>query len=249
MKKNIITYSSPKDPVSEAFRNMRTNVTFSDVDGELKVITVTSSGKSEGKSTIMANYAVALAQSNKKVLIIDCDLRRPRLHKLFETSNKIGLTNILVRECEVADTIQKTPVENLHLMASGPIPPNPSEILASKRMIDLISLLKKAYDYILIDTPPVGVVTDAAVLSNVTDGYILVVALSVSNKDGVKMAVESLANVSGRIIGVVANNIPQNKRSGYYYYYYYQNSYDQQDQHQSREDRRREKKMRQKGNK
>lgn len=219
MRSTIITYSSPKDPISEAFRNMRTNITFSDIDEELKVLTVTSVGKGEGKSTIMANYAVALAQSRKKVLLIDCDLRRPRLHRLFEQPNKRGLTNILLRESEAVNTIQSTEVENLFLITSGPIPPNPSEILASKRLGALIQELKQTFDYILIDAPPVGVVTDAAVLSQVTDGYILVAAIDVTNREGLKVALSTLENVNANIIGVVVNNTPTNKRSGYYYYY------------------------------
>lgn len=150
MKDSIITYKSPKDPISEAFRNMRTNITFADIDEELRVLTITSTGKGEGKSTIIANYAVALAQSKKKVLLIDCDLRRPRIHRLFEQPNKRGLTNILLRECEPTEAIQTTDVENLFMISSGPIPPNPSEILASKRLIELINQFKLAFDYILI---------------------------------------------------------------------------------------------------
>ncbi len=219
MKSSIITYSSPKDPISEAFRNMRTNITFSDIDEELKVLTITSVGKGEGKSTVIANYAVALAQSGKRVLLIDCDLRRPRIHRLFEQPNKRGLTNILLRESEPANTIQSTEVDNLFLITSGPIPPNPSEILASKRLGALIKELRQTFDYILFDAPPVGVVTDAAVLSPITDGYILVAAIDVTNKEGLRVALSTLENVNANIIGVVANNAPANKRSGYYYYY------------------------------
>lgn len=219
MRNSIVTYKSPKDPISEAFRNMRTNITFSDIDNEIKVLTITSAGKGEGKSTIMANYAVALAQSNKRILIMDCDMRRPRVHRLFERNNRVGLSNILVREVDIADAIQRTEVEGLHLISSGPIPPNPSEMLGSRRMAELVSLLKESYDYVLIDAPPVGVVTDAAVLSRVTDGFILVTALEVTNKEGIKLAIANIENVGGHIVGVVANNTPTNKRSGYYYYY------------------------------
>lgn len=234
MKDSIITYKSPKDPISEAFRNMRTNITFADIDEELRVLTITSTGKGEGKSIIIANYAVSLAQSKKKVLLIDCDLRRPRIHRLFEQPNKRGLTNILLRECEPTEAIQTTDVENLFMISSGPIPPNPSEILASKRLIELINQFKLAFDYILIDAPPVGVVTDAAVLSHVTDGYIVVAAISVTNKEGVRMALETLRNVNGNIVGVVANNAPVSKRSGYYYYY---SAYEE-DQHQSKKEKK-----------
>lgn len=236
MKDSIITYKSPKDPISEAFRYMRTNITFADIDEELRVLTITSTGKGEGKSTIIANYAVALAQSKKKVLLIDCDLRDPRIHRLFEQPNKRGLTNVLLRECEPTEAIQTTDVENLFIISSGPIPPNPSEILASKRLIELINQFKLAFDYILIDAPPVGVVTDAAVLSHVTDGYIVVAAISVTNKEGVRLALETLRNVNGNIVGVVANNAPVSKRSGYYYYSAYE-----EDQHQSKKEKKQRK--------
>lgn len=236
MKSSIITYKSPKDPISEAFRNMRTNITFADIDEELRVLTITSTGKGEGKSTIIANYAVALAQSKKKVLLVDCDLRRPRIHRLFEQPNKRGLTNILLRECESMEAIQSTDVENLFIISSGPIPPNPSEILASKRLVDLMEQFKQAFDYILIDAPPVGVVTDAAVLSHVTDGYIVVAAVNVTNKEGVRLAMETLKNVNANVVGIVANNAPMSKRSGYYYYY---SAYEEdQTQHRGKKDKK-----------
>ncbi|MEG0075992.1 MAG: CpsD/CapB family tyrosine-protein kinase [Eubacterium sp.] len=235
MKNAIITYKSPKDPISEAFRNMRTNITFSNIDEEMRVLTVTSAGKGEGKTTILSNYGVALAQSKKKVVLIDCDLRRPRVHRLFEQPNKRGLTNVLLREVEVSEAIQSTEVENLFIISSGPIPPNPSEILASKRLIDLIEQLKQVFDYILIDSPPIGVVTDAAVLSSVTDGYILVAAINVTNKESIKLSIDTLHNVNANIVGVVANNAPVSKRSGYYYYY---SAYEE-DEQQSKKDKRR----------
>ncbi|MDO4289281.1 MAG: CpsD/CapB family tyrosine-protein kinase [Eubacterium sp.] len=219
MKRSIITYQSPKDPISESFRNMRTNITFSNIDQEMRVLTITSVGKGEGKSTIIANYAVALAQAKKKVVLLDCDLRRPRVHRLFDQPNRRGLTNVLLREAAITEAIQSTEVENLYLVSSGPIPPNPSEILASKRLEEVIEKLKEAFDYILIDAPPVGVVTDAAVLSKVTDGFIVVAAINVTNKEGIKLAIDTLKNVNANIVGVVANNAPLTKRSGYYYYY------------------------------
>ncbi len=225
MKSSIITYRSPKDPISESFRNMRTNITFSNIDKEMRVLTVTSVGQGEGKSTIIANYAVALAQAKKKVLLLDCDLRRPRVHRLFDKQNRRGLTNALLREAEVSEIIQTTEIENLYIVSSGPIPPNPSEILASKRLEETIKKLKEAFDYILIDAPPVCVVTDAAVLSRVTDGYIVVAAIDVTNKEGIKMAIDTLNNVNANIIGVVANNVPTNKHSAYYYYSAYEENH------------------------
>lgn len=243
MKNSIITYRSPKDPISEAFRNMRTNITFANIDEDMRVLTVTSPGHSEGKTTIITNYAVALAQTGKQVLLMDGDLRRPRLHRMFGLHNNKGLTNVLLRESQLNDVIQKTEIENLHLVSSGPIPPNPSEIMASRSMALTINTLKSAYDFVLIDAPPLGVVTDAAVLSKVTDGYIVIAALSVTNRDNLRMVMENLKNVGGNIIGVVANNTPQTKRSGYYYYYY-DYSYDQQSKRpESKEEIKQKKKM------
>lgn len=219
MNKSIVTYQSPKSPISESFRNMRTNITFSDIDGDVKVIAITSTEKSEGKTTIISNFAVALAQSGKRVLIIDCDLRRPQIHFEFEISNKVGLTNILLKEIESIDGILETEVKNLFAITSGPIPPNPSEILASKRMGNLIDELTPAFDYILLDAPPIGMVTDAAVLTPVTDGYIIVVAMGKSSKEGIRLAIDTLENVNANIIGIVANKVPITKRQGYYSYY------------------------------
>lgn len=222
MQDSIITFKSPKSQISEAFRNMRTNITFSDIDNELQVLAVTSSSNSEGKTTIISNYAVALAQSGKRILLMDCDLRRPQIHRKFDLTNKKGLTNILLKEIPIADGIQKTEVSNLFIIASGPIPPNPSEILASRRMGELITELKKDFDYVLLDAPPLGLVTDAAVLSSVAEGYIIVVSLGESDRDGVQYVIETLQNISANIIGVVANKVRSNKRYmdyGYLGYY------------------------------
>jgi len=219
MQDTIITFRLPKSPISEAFRNMRTNITFSDIDNELQVLAITSTNKSSGKTTILSNYAVALAQSGKRTLLLDCDLRRPKIHKKFQVSNKKGLTNILLKEIEIIEGIQETEVPNLFVISSGPIPPNPSEILASRRMGELVAELKNNFDYILLDAPPVGMVTDAAVLSSVAEGYILVVAIGHCDRDGVRYSLESLEKVNANVIGVVANKVPINKRSGYYAYY------------------------------
>lgn len=219
MQDSIITFKEPKSPISETFRNMRTNITFADIDNELKVLAITSHSINEGKTTILGNYAVALAQSGKRVLLIDCDLRRPQTHKKFGLSNKKGLTNILLKEILVVEGIQKTEAPNLFVIASGPIPPNPSEILASRRMGELINELRNDFDYILLDAPPLGMVTDAAVLSSVTEGYIIVVALGESHRDGVRNMIETLQTINANIVGVVANKVRMSKRNMYYTYY------------------------------
>jgi capsular exopolysaccharide synthesis family protein len=216
MNNSIVTFKTPKSPIAEAFRNMRTNITFSDIDNKLQVLAITSNSNSEGKSTIMSNYAVALAQSGKRVLLMDCDLRRPKLHRKFELVNNTGLTNVLLKEISVIDGIQKTEVSNLFVISSGPVPPNPSEILASQRMNELMEELKKDFHYILLDAPPIGIVTDAAVLNPVVDGYIVVVAIGSSHREGVKNMVDTLKKINANIIGIVANRVKVNKRNAYY---------------------------------
>lgn len=221
MKKSIITYASPKDPISEAFRNMRTNILYSDIDEKMQVLTVTSADKAEGKSTILSNYAVALAQSGRRVILIDGDLRRPRLQEIFGTRNQPGLTNVLIGEYELSKVIRTTKVANLHLITAGRIPPNPAEIIGSRQMAATINTLKSAYDCVLIDAPPLGMFTDAAALVGITDGFIVVAALGVTEKEELKLVLDNLANVGGKVIGVVANNEPMTKRKSYYYNDYY----------------------------
>lgn len=219
MQETIVTYLAPKSPVSEAFRNMRTNILFSDIDNEMQVLAITSSGGSEGKTTILANYGVTLCQSGKRVLIVDCDLRKPQVHRRFDLNNSKGLTNLLLREIPAIEGIQKTEVPNLFVISAGPIPPNPSEILASRRMADLVAELKLNFDYILLDAPPLGMVTDAAVLNSVVEGYLILVSLGSANRDGILNILETFKNINAHIIGIIANKVPTTKRFSKYGYY------------------------------
>ncbi|MDO9493736.1 CpsD/CapB family tyrosine-protein kinase [Acetobacterium sp.] len=219
MQETIVTHLTPKSPVSEAFRNMRTNVLFSDIDNERKVLAITSSGGSEGKSTILANYGVTLCQSGKRVLIVDCDLRKPQIHRRFELNNATGLTNLLLKEIKTVDAFQRTEVPNLFAIVAGPIPPNPSEILASRRMAEIITELKLHFDYILLDTPPLGMVTDAAVLSPVVDGYIVLASLGAVHRDGLLHVLDTFAKINAHVVGIVANKVPVSKRFSKYGYY------------------------------
>lgn len=227
----IITKENPKSPVSEAYRTLRTNIQFSNIDKNIKSILVTSSGSSEGKSTTMVNLAVTIAQSGKKVILIDADLRKPRIHTFFDMSNAKGLTNVLVEDTDYNEIIQNTDIDNLQLLASGPIPPNPSELLSSKKIKNFIEKLKEDYDMVLFDAPPVGYVTDAAVLSTNIDGVILVCAVGQAIINGAKNAIALLQKVNANILGVVINKIPVNE-GGYYKYHYYQyyNSYHEDEQ-------------------
>ena len=222
MLSELIVHNNPKSPLSEAYRTLRTNIQFSSLDKELKVILVTSTGPGEGKTTTAANFAVTMAQSGNKVLIIDADLRKPRVHKVFEISNSRGMTNILAQNFDYREFVFSTPVAGLEVLTSGVIPPNPSELLGSQKMKLLIDQLRKDYDYIIIDTPPAAVVTDAAVLSTAVDGVILVCASGQVAIEGAKRAKTLLDNVKANIIGVVLNKIEVSAKSyGQYLYYSY----------------------------
>ncbi|AOY75598.1 CpsD/CapB family tyrosine-protein kinase [Clostridium formicaceticum] len=224
-ERKIITHSNPKSPISEAYRTLRTNIQFASLDNPIKVLMVTSSGPGEGKTTTTANLAVTMAQLGAKVLVMDADLRKPAVHKAFQLSNSEGVTNILVKDLNYKEFLLKTEVEGLEVLPSGAIPPNPSELLASQKMKNFIHSLREDYDYILIDTPPAAIVTDAALLSTAVDGVILVCAAGEVAIQGAQRAKELLDNVNANIIGVVLNKIPIGKKGSSYYSYYYYSSY------------------------
>jgi len=172
---DLITLKSPKPTASESFRGIRTGILYSSADRPPQVILVTSAGPSEGKTVCAANLAVTMAQSGSRVLLIDCDMRRPRVHKMFDQSRDQGLSSVLVGNVDVREAIINTGVENLDILPVGPIPPNPSEILGSRKMVDLIEGLKKDYVRIVLDSPPVTAVTDAVILAQEADGTLLVI--------------------------------------------------------------------------
>jgi len=159
MLKKLITLKNPKSRTAEAFRTLRTNIQFSSLDKELKSIVVTSSGSGEGKSTVMSNLAITMAESGMKVILVDCDLRKPSINKKIGITNSVGLTNVLVQGVKKEECVVKTTVNNLFILTSGPIPPNPAELLGSKKMRDFIEELKGEFDLVLIDATPVLAVT------------------------------------------------------------------------------------------
>jgi len=218
--RHLITHHKPKSPIAEAYRTLRTNIHFSGMDNPFKTILVTSAGTEEGKSTTLANLAVAIAQTGMQVLIIDCDLRKPVQHKVFELPNKQGLTNILVEQLPLESAVQFTRVNNLSVLTSGPIPPNPSELLGCERMKGLLQQLKNKYDTVLIDSPPTVAVTDAAVLSAQVDGVILVLRSGVAKIDMAKQAKEQIEKANGKIIGTVLYGVNYSGEDYQYYYYY-----------------------------
>ncbi len=217
--RKLIVHEDAKSPIAEAYRTLRTNIQFSKTDGELKTIMFTSSGPGEGKSTTTANTAVALAQSGKKVILLDCDLRKPVQHKIFGKKNR-GLTNILVEEIEADHFIQETQIDNLRVLTSGPIPPNPSELLGSAKMQELINYLKTQADYVIIDAPPVIAVTDASVLASRVDGVTLVVNSGSVRPEMAQKAKELLIKANGHLLGVILNRVEIEEEHAYYYYYY-----------------------------
>lgn len=222
-KYKLIVQTNPKSPISEAYRTLRTNIQFSSLDKSIKTIVVTSAGPGEGKTTSVTNLAITMAHSGSKVLLIDGDLRKPELHRIFEISKEIGLTSVLVSELDYKERVVPTYIRGLEVLPVGVIPPNPSELLASKKMKQLLNDVKQDYDFILIDTPPAAVVTDASILAAAVDGVILVCASGQIAIDEVGRAKELLENVKANIIGVILNKISVNRKgySQYYYYHYY----------------------------
>lgn len=237
LNSSLITYNNPKSPISEAYRVLRTNIQYSSIDNPLKVIVVTSSGPGEGKSTTVINTAITFAQAGSKVLVIDGDLRKPKIHKLMGLENKNGLTNILASKGDFKESIKQVGIDGIEIITCGAIPPNPSELLSSKQMKMLIQQLREEYDLIMIDAPPVGNVTDAAILSTICDGTILVTASGQVDVASVKRAKELLQKVNANIVGVVLNKLDKNSKGNYYYYYYYY--YGEQENSDSKKSRKR----------
>lgn len=216
--RHLIASLNPRSPISEQYRTIRTNLQFSSVDTLLKTILVTSSGPSEGKSMTTANLAVVYAQQGKKVLLIDTDLRKPTIHYTFRLDNLKGLSNILVGENSLEQVITSSEIDNLDTVSCGPIPPNPSELLASRKMEKMIEDASKLYDVILFDTPPVLAVTDAQIMANICDGSLLVVRSKKTEIEAAKKSVEILQSAKAKLLGTILND--REKKAANYYYYY-----------------------------
>lgn len=217
---DILVLDDPKSVIAEAYRVLRTNLQFASIDKPIKKILVTSSIPQEGKSTIAANLAVTLAKAEKKVLLIDADLRRPKQNKIFHLENHIGLSNFLAENLPLENALKNTIIENLDIITSGPIPPNPAEILGSVKMKNFLEEVSNIYDFIILDSPPVNSVADASILSTLVDVVILVAAAGQTEREALIVAKQQLEKVNAKILGVVLNKVEQ-KHGGYYYYYYY----------------------------
>lgn len=217
--RKVITHTTPRSIVSEQFRTLRTNVNFASPDTELRTIVLTSAAPGEGKSTTSANLATVFAQEGKQVLLVDADMRKPTTHYTFHMPNTIGLSNVLTQQKTVEEAVRPTTIERLHLMTSGPIPPNPAELLASNAMGMVIMELKKMYDMVIFDAPPVLSVTDGQVLANKCDGVILVINSGSTEKDMAVKAKEAITASNSKLIGAVLNNYELERDSHYYQYY------------------------------
>lgn len=216
---SLVTLTRPSSVIAEQFRTIRTNIQFSMVDKNLKTLVVTSAGPGAGKSTISANLAVTFAMQGKKVLIVDADMRKPTVHKTFHLPNRDGLTTLLTeKNIEIKDIAHRLDTEGLFVITSGVIPPNPSELLASNRMNQLIAEFEELFDLIIFDMPPVIAVTDAQVMASKADGTIFVINKDGADKEMVTKSKDLLEKVKANVIGVVFNRV-ELKGDSYYYYY------------------------------
>lgn len=215
----LVTASEPRSSVAEAYRVLRTNIQFSSVDKPIKAILITSAGPSEGKSMTASNLAVAMAQVGLRTVLVDCDLRKPAQHKIFGLANDFGLSNCLLTHASPDGFMRPTRSDNLRLLTTGPLPPNPAELLSSRSMANLVGKLSAENDIIIYDSPPTMPVADSAILSRLCDGVILVVSASRTRRDPLLHAKEIIEHSGGRILGIVLNRV--NPRGGYYYYYRY----------------------------
>ena len=226
---NLITQYDKKSPISEAYRAIRTNIQFSRTGKAIKTISFTSDVPSEGKSTTVSNLAVIMAQTGKHILLIDCDMRKPVQHKLFGLPNR-GLSNCIVTEAKFDDVIQKDVMPNMDVLPSGSVPPNPSEILCSAKMEEMLKMVSERYDYILLDTPPVLLVTDTVIVAAKVDGVIILVSAGETSIHDAKYAKTLLTQGGANILGAILNKVPIRHRYGYYYNYYYN---EQNEEHKS----------------
>ncbi len=214
---DLITLTNPRSPAAEAYRTLRTNLTFAALDKPIETLVVTSAAPGEGKSTVLANLAVTMAQGERRIILVDADLRRPGLHEVFGVANDRGLTTMIVEGAALEDPpLINTGVDNLWLVPGGPLPPNPADILGSRKMEEVIAALKARADVVLFDAPPIIAVTDAAVLGTKVDGVLLVVCAGRTRREHAQRARELLERVHVRIVGAVLNNAPRDITLGGY---------------------------------
>lgn len=214
----LVTFAEPKHVISEQFRTLRTNIEFAGAAlDKLQVVMFTSAEMSDGKTTVSSNVAITWAQTGKKVLYVDADLRRPTAHSTFDLINTRGLTTILASDAQPKNTVQETFVPNLEVLTSGPVPPNPAELLSSHRMVALVEWMRNNYDIVVLDVPPVMAVTDAQVLVPLIDGTVLVTTFGKTLKNNLQRTVETLRISNAKILGIVERNRGSRGDAGYGY--------------------------------
>lgn len=213
-----------KFAIVESYKSARSNIMFSLSADDDKLFAVTSYSKGEGKSTVSANLAISFSKMEKKVLLVDCDLRRPNIHNIFKIENQAGLSNVIGKMVEFEEVIHRNVLPNLDILPSGTIPPNPSELLCSPKFTNLIKKLYEEYDYIIFDTPPIGVVADALLLKDLLAGFVVVLRERSTTHGDVQNIMDSMKLADAKILGFVKVGCTSNKkrsRRGYYYYQYY----------------------------
>ena len=228
MRKELVAHQDPKSPISEVFRTLRTNIQFMNTKGKLKSILITSTLPGEGKSWTASNLAVTFAQAGKKVVVIDADMRKGRIYSIFGVSPRPGLSNYLSgvdwdegeASNNLADYIQETEIENLYVIAAGNVPPNPSELLISEQMTELIEKLKGLFDIIIFDGTPSQLVTDSLILTRLVDSTVIVTASKETKKEDLKRVIKNIKNVGGTIAGIVVNKVPVDAKKYEQSYYY-----------------------------
>lgn len=213
-----------KFAIVEAYKTARTNIMFSLSACDNKIFAITSFSKGEGKSTVSSNLAISFSKMEKRVLVVDCDLRRPNVHNIFKIKNASGLSNVIGKMVDFEEVVHRNVLPNLDILPSGTIPPNPSELLCSTRFIDLITRLKEEYDYIILDTPPIGVVADALLLKDLVAGFVVVLRERSTTHGDVQKLLESAKLADCKLLGFVkvgSQSSKKRSRRGYYYYQYY----------------------------
>lgn len=225
-KSQVTVNNKNKFAIVESYKIARTNIMFSLSASEKKAFAVTSYSKGEGKSTVASNLAISFSKMESKVLLVDCDLRRPNVHNIFKIDNTKGLADVIGKMINFDQAVQKNVLPGLDILVSGTIPPNPSELMCSSTFISLVEQLKEEYDYIIFDTPPIGVVADALLLKELIAGFIVVVRERATTHGDLRNLTESIKLADSRVLGIVKVGCSRNeRRKGKYYYKYYYNYY------------------------
>ena len=221
-ERDLIVHLNPKSAVAECCRTVRTNLMFASADRQYRALVITSGSPREGKTTVSISLAISLAQSGKRVLLVDTDMRKPRVHRAFGLKSGPGVTSVLVGEAEFADAVQETEVPGLSILSSGPVPPNPSELLHTQQFRQLIEKCKESYDTVLFDSPPLAAVTDAAIIAPQVDGVLFVIHAQRTTRDALSQSLRQLRDVSAHLAGGILNDVDLSSRKyGYGSYYYY----------------------------